>query len=87
MLSVLELQVLKRRGSRARCGGSSAGCADGAADCARLSGAELADGKRTRRTSLASPCAPPCDMPTSPHHLLSMSFTRFSVLRPATHHP
>ena len=33
--------------------------------CARLSGTELADGKRTR-TTLASACAPPCIIPTPP---------------------
>ena len=64
-LFVLELQSSWTVASRAHSGESSAGRADGAAECARLCGAELADGKRTQ-TALDGLCTPPCNIPTPP---------------------
>ena len=64
-LFVLELQSSWTVASRAHSGESSAGRADGAAECARLCGAELADGKRTQ-TALEGLCTPPCNIPTPP---------------------
>ena len=84
MLFVLELQSRRTVASRAHSGESSAGRADGAAECARLCGAELADGKRTQ-TALDGLCTPPCNIPTPP--TFSLSRARFSVLTPATHLP
>ena len=64
-LFALELQLQNSTASRAHSGESSAGRADGAAECARLCGAELADGKRTQ-TALDGLCTPPCNIPTPP---------------------
>ena len=45
-----------------------------------MSGAELADGERTR-TTLASPCTPPCSIPTSPTFTCALlgAYTGYSL--------